>query len=408
MNYAESDEEEDFNLPHNAFHSPLISPSRPTHTRSGSPQESEQELVYPTLSDNVDADLEAAKVKLESSILYRYDRSKEELVEDVVVGHVAEAALNSSVQGEANMPDDDNVEVDFEVENGVDGAKALEHTRTLKIEYDPTEVEFWFVQLENEMYTCEVKSQWLKRCVLVKNLPPKVQADVKSLLVLKKSEATADLYQKIKKEILRIHAPVKQDTYKKALSRVLVGLPSQLGQQLVNDICDKSVKLTGCCCAKAVYTLWCLQLPIHVRSLVADKEFNATTYNEVFQAADKVFLSTKTTEISAGVAAIAAPPATEEGAAGTEVAALRRGGGGNNNRNRGSNRGNRRGGNRSNSSRPTATADKPRGPRHSSNPSEKCCDNHYKWSSDAWFCLEPLTCPMVNKCSAKPATSAKK
>ena len=60
------------------------------------------------------------------------------------------------------MAGDENM--DFEDENGADGAKALEYTRTLNIEYNPTEVEFWFTQIETEMFTCEVKSQWLKRC----------------------------------------------------------------------------------------------------------------------------------------------------------------------------------------------------------------------------------------------------
>ena len=76
----------------------------------------------------------------------------------------------------------------FEDENVDDGAKAIDHTRTLKIEYDPTNVKFWFIQLENEMFTCEVKSQWLKRCVLVKNLPPTVQADVMALLCLHREQ----------------------------------------------------------------------------------------------------------------------------------------------------------------------------------------------------------------------------
>ena len=118
----------------------------------------------------------------------------EEVVEEEV-----EPVIPTAEVGQVNMPD--VVEEDFEVENGTDGAKALEHSRTLVIPFDPSEVEFWFTQIENEMYTCEVKSQWLKRCVLVKNLPSKVQADVKSLLVLKKSEIPDDVYKQIKDEV---------------------------------------------------------------------------------------------------------------------------------------------------------------------------------------------------------------
>ena len=237
--------------------------------------------------------------------------------------------------------------VNFEDKNGNDRERTIEHTRSLKIEYNATDVAFWFTQLENEMITCHVKSQWLKRVVLVKNLPAKIQNDVKALLILQKAEAPADLYKQIKKEILRIHAPKQEDSFKKALSRVLVGLPSQLGQTLINDVCQKSTKLTGCCCAGVVWTLWCLQLPLGVRSYVANMDFNAATYNAVFQAADKVYLSTKDTEMSPQVAAVAtsvAKPKKESGEV-PEVAGVSAPKG-----NR-QNRGNGRGGYRGNNSR---------------------------------------------------------
>ena len=66
----------------------------------------------------------------------------------------------------------------------------------------------------------------------------------------------------------------------------------------------KTPKLTNCCCSNAVYTLWTLQLPLSVRSHVASLDFNATTYKAVFQSADKVFLSTKDTQMAPTVAAI--------------------------------------------------------------------------------------------------------
>ena len=182
--------------------------------------------------------------------------------EEEVVGVVSEAA--ESTLKDNNMPND-AVVVDFQDEDADNEETALEYSRTLKVEYDPTEVDFWFVQIENEMYTCGIKSQWLKRCVLVKNLPPKVQADVKQWLLIKQSDAPNDIYKQIKQEILRLHAPKEEETYKKALTRVLTGLPSQLGQQLLHDICSKPNKLSCGCCGKAVRTLWSLQLPIQVR-----------------------------------------------------------------------------------------------------------------------------------------------
>ena len=305
-------------------------------------------------------------------------------------------ALGQAEGGQAAiMPNDAAVTVDFEDENGEDGEKALEYSRSLKMEYDPNEVEFWFTQLENEMYTCGIKSQWMKRCILVKNLPPKVQADVKSLLVLKQTQAPTDLYKKLKQEILRIHAPKCEENFKKALTRVLVGLPSQLGQTLINDICDKPIKLDGCCCAKAVYCLFCLQLPVMVRTGIADLTFNKDTYQAVFQTADKIFLSTKTSEVNAGIAAI--NTGTKVSGEESQVSAFNRGGG-NRNRNRGGGGGNKPNKPQSGNSQ----SGKPERIRHKSNPPSSCCDNHYRYSDKAWFCMEPLSCPYVNKCVARP------
>ena len=172
------------------FRSPL--PRVPTHTRAGSPVE----LAVPHLNDNVDEELaEVNKTLLNIShtpLFRKKDHSSsssdsgEEVVEGLIVGEG---------ETEVEMPDDDNVTVDFEDENGKDGEKAIEYSRTLKIDMDQTEIEFWFTQIENEMFTCGIKSQWMKRCVLVKNLPAKVQADVKSLLLLKQSAAPVDIYK---------------------------------------------------------------------------------------------------------------------------------------------------------------------------------------------------------------------
>ena len=383
----------------------FVSPRRPAVTRASSPAL----LAIPQLNDNVDEELEQVSQTLKNighTQLFRKSSSKcdsEEVVEGIVLG--SPAGVTSKANNRANMPDDNEVEVDFEDENGADDDKALEFSRSLKLEYDPLEVAFYFIQLENEMFTCGVKSQWLKRSILVKNLPPKIQADVKSLLILKKSEAPTDLYKQIKTEILRIHAPKQEDNFKKALTRVLVGVPSQLGQQLINDICDKPNKLVGCCCAKAVYTLFCIQLPVNVRSQIADMEFNSETYRAVFKSADKIFLSTKTAEVSAGVAAIGlntTAPQEDSSASAPQVAATTNRGRPQQQRNR-----NRQGGGGARSGTGTGGQSKPAKPAKNQNVPSNCCANHKKWSGDAWYCLEPLSCPWVTKVKAKPSTENK-
>ena len=341
---------------------------------------------------------ELAGCKLNGSAIEYEDSDEEEVVEGLIVG---QPEKELEMAGENDNQNNQNQDpVDFEDQNEPDGAKAIEYSRTLVMEFNPQEVEFWFIQLENEMFTCQVKSQWMKRCILVKNLPPKIQADVKSLLVIKQSQAPADLYKKIKNEILRIHAPRREDTFKKALSRVLVGLPSQLGQTLINDVChNQGQKLEGCCCAHIIYTLWTLQLPLSVRSHVASMTFNATTYREVFESADKVFLSTKSTEVSANVAAISKPAGAAAAAEEVgQVAAFKPGKPGKNQRSKPKN---------NDKSDKSGSNGGGGGNKQNKNVPSNCCRNHKKWAGEAWYCLEPLSCPWVNKIVKKPVTEEK-
>ena len=174
----------------------LVSPNRPHQSPSASPRA----LLRPD-PPTVDEVLQGVNQQL------RVLPSREERVANRNAVRAAQEAAEAAaaVAQAASMPDVD--QVDFEVENGQDDAKALEFTRTLKMEFAKDDIAFWFIQIENEMFSCGVRSQWMKRCVLVRNLPPAIQSDVKSLLTLKQSAAPADIYKKIKDEILRIHVP---------------------------------------------------------------------------------------------------------------------------------------------------------------------------------------------------------
>ena len=121
--------------------------------------------------------------------------------------------------------------------------------------------------------------------------------------------------------------------------------------------------------------------------------FNSNTYNDVFQQADKVFISTKATELSAGVAAVTLTN-NEGGDKGAEpqVAAMKP-------KNKKPWRGNRG----QSAAEGGGGGTKPnRGPRHKSNPPSSCCDNHYRWGASSWFCLAPATCPWKDKFTARP------
>ena len=266
------------------------------------------------------------KCRLDGSTL-EYVDSEEEVVEGFVVGGPVN---NNKVLADNDAgSEDDAIMVNIDTEDAADGDKATEHARSIKVEFDPADIKFWFVQLEDEMTMAAVKSQWLKKTVLQRNLPLKQKEDVKELLSTPK-EGAGLIYQKIKIELLRIYAQKPCDTYRKALTRTMVGLPSQLGYQIVNDICKKATKLDGCCCAAAAEALWSIQLPVAVRNHISDKEFNKDTYKAVFEAADKCYTSSKQVNVAAlAVAAVdldETQPAFTPQNQPSEVAAFRGGG----------------------------------------------------------------------------------
>ena len=124
-------------------------------------------------------------------------------------------------------------------------------------------------------------------------------------------------------------------------------------------------------------------------------DFNEGTFKQVFEAADQVYLSSKQVSVAAvAVAAVTAnldetQPAFTPQNQPQEVAAVQAKPKKNKkNKNKNQNQG----------------GSSSRGPRHSSNPPDSCCNRHYRHGPDAWFCLAPLTCPWVNKVSARSSS----
>ena len=424
VNYNEGSSEEE------EFDSPLASPRRPVTTREGSPQP----LAVPTLADNVDEDLEQVRQALQNvghTHTFRDTRPttgagvrvaandnrdvvSEEVVDEGLVFEVADLKV-----GADNANDDDNGGeiadenvimpdvVNFDAEDKEDGADAATQARHIKVEFDPADVRFWFAQLEDEMVMAGVNRQWLKKTILQRNLPVKQKEDVKSYFTLQKADAGAHIYLDIKKELIRIYAAKPCDSYRKALSRTMTGLPSQLGYQIVDDICKKSQKLVGCCCPAAALALWTDKLPVNVREHISNEEFTAETYKAIFNAADKVFLSGRPSQVAAVSSLNETLPAfNPHNQPSAEVAAIA----GNNNKNnrggaRGSGRGGRGGrGNRGGGQQRGGNSNRSgtsRGTKHASIPdnlANKMCDRHYVHGDQAWYCLAPLTCPWKDKC----------
>ena len=388
INQESSGEEgENYESPEEDDPNALVSPIRPRQSPSASPRA----LLRPD-PPPVEEVLQEVEQQLRN-LPNRQQRADNRNA----VRRAAEAAEAARTETVEVMAGDDFIE--FEVENGVDGAKASELGRQIKVEFSKSDIKFWFAELEAEMTMASIKSQWMKKTVLQRNLPTKQKEDVKSLLTLTQAQAGVDIYRKLKNELVRIYAPKAKDSYCKALSRTMVGLPSQLGNQLVDDVCKKSDKLNGCCCASAVEALWQLQLPVGVRAHVSNMDFTHATYKDVFEAADKVFLSAKQVSVAAMAVAAASVDLDETQAAfsphnqPSEVAAFRN--------QSGKNKKNKKGQGQSQEDKNQGQGS---GKKHSSVPdnlAEKMCDRHYRHGGGAWYCLKPASCPWKDKTSQK-------
>ena len=144
--------------------------------------------------------------------------------------------------------------------------------------------------------------------------------------------------------------------------------------------------------------LWQLQLPVGIRAHVSNMEFSHATYKQVFEAADRVFMSSKQVSVAAmarapAVAAMSPVDLDETQAAFTpqnqpsEVAAFKS--------QKNKNKKNKGQGNKN---------QKPKGQKHSSVPdslADKMCDRHFRHGVGAWYCTALETCPWKDKTSEK-------
>ena len=174
-----------------------------------------------------------------------------------------------------------------------DGEGALEKAcHNLKgYAFNPTDLGFYFQQVELKMRKVGVKNSFTKLLVLTSILPENVIDQVKHILRKEETDfAEAERpYKILKSEIIKIFKPPQEAAFERAMARVLSGKPSELARQLVNDLCQHQLK--DCCCKTFIVGLWKRALPSSVKNAVASLEFNATNFDAIVQLADAVFES---------------------------------------------------------------------------------------------------------------------
>ena len=367
----------------------LVSPQRPRQSASASPRALLQPDPPPTdeVLQSVGEQLRNLAGRSERAERRNAVRQAQEVA--AAAAEIEENRLAQLHQAET-MPI-----VAFEDENGVDEPRALQEacSNLKNFVWDNSDLAFTMNQVEIKMSAVGVKKQYTKLQVLSNVLPKEVIDQVKPFL--RKTEVeypNADAYKLLKNEIKRIFGPKPTAAWDRALTRVLVGRPSDLARALVNDICKK--ELRNCeCCPGAVLALWRRHLPGNVRAGIAHMKFNADTFNEVTQLADDIFTSHVPSAQVAAVKLDETQPAIPY--PNPEIAATSRGGrGGRGRGGRGGGRGRGRG-----ASNQTATGQqKFKGTKHPDLPEGDWtgCSNHFRYGKSAYFCAEPTTCPWKN------------
>ena len=293
------------------------------------------------------------------------------------------------------------------------------------------DIQFYFAQVEVKMKQSGVKSNFTKLQVLSTILPPKAINSIKNILKKQESDFTQkDAYLQAKTKLIRAFGPCENADFERAMGRVMTDKPSQLAEDLINDLCDRELK--NCCCIKVIGGLWRRAMPSSVRQAVAHYDFTRQNLANIMQVADDVFQSTKTPILQ--LAAVSAPttspnpdlsttevlnqafvtpspnttpqtPEAQIASLAAQVAAMQKSfnqrgswrgrGGGRGGR---GNRGNRGGGNQGGTQTPKYSAANPRHttPRHPDLPPFGVCKRHWQFGKSSFTCLEPYTCEWKN------------
>ena len=285
-----------------------------------------------------------------------------------------------------------NVMSNYDATDAADDDGSLQKTSNLKVDFDRSDVEFWFQQLEMHLTTAGIKAQWTKRLLLHKQLPNDVIAELKDLLRKDKAAAGATPYKDLKDMILETFGIKKEDAYEEAEGYLLTGKPSQLAKKLINKLCPNHPHLNNCCAAGIIAGMWQKKLPFEVRQAVAGMSLEGeATLKDTLRKADAAYatLQSRGTSAAPAHAPLAAVDfdTSADAPALQQVAAVR-----------GRYPPKRGGGQRKGQAQAGA---RDRGEPHPDNPPSTACNTHWKYGLKAFTCRKEETCPWASKVPPK-------
>ena len=172
------------------------------------------------------------------------------------------------------------------------------------------------------METAGVLSQWQKRLLLQRSLPPDIIAELEDLLIKNQTEAGPLPYKDLKDHLYESFAPRPEEAFKLALGLVMTGKPSQLAKKLINTLCPKHPTLENCCLEGVISGLWRDKLPKDVRNQVANYSLVGKDIQKAtLQHADAVYASVTNTHTVAAVTTTTRAPVNAQARAQQPLAA---------------------------------------------------------------------------------------
>lgn len=273
------------------------------------------------------------------------------------------------------------------------------HTKaaTIKLEFQPDQVVFWFSTLEAKMRFAGIKSQWTKMQVVVTILPMQYASQIKDLLRVSEPTATGanTCYIDVKKRLLELFGPKEEDAYDVANQLLLTSTPSHLCRQIIDLVCPKHPKLDNDCCSTGMISgMWRSKLPKDIKTAIAGMSLGGGNLENVLRLADAVYnanhkkpaqVASLSGQASGGGAA--AMPTAEE------LAAFRAAKNGAN--------GKPNGGNKKKGGKGNAKANR-QNKKSADNPPDSACNNHWEYGKKAYCCLNPLECPWKDYIAPRP------
>ena len=223
------------------------------------------------------------------------------------------------------LDESDTKMANFDELNEDNGADAIKMLGQIKVNWDSENPSYFFQKLETELQIYSINKQFTKRQALIRCLPDDVAKEFMHLVTLQETQAGDLSYKDLKDALIKAYGPRPGDAFQRAMSRVMVGKPSTYLKLIISDLCKQN--LTNCCCKTTVWGIFQLQVPLYLKTGLANEEFNATTMMSIMDKADNLWAANQSTKQVNAVVQAAITSSDTSSSASSEIAAIRGRGG---------------------------------------------------------------------------------